>query len=349
MPNDSPNLAKFFIQFCIMTTKQNTDNSYNLDVSTYSLEEMFSLFDLTYDLTEESMRAAKKKVLMIHPDKSKLSSEYFLFYKQAYEIILDIYKQKNRIQNAPLSATVYNPEVVKGKGIGNSQDAINGNNFNVKDIEKVMNSGGKGGNGGKGGKFNDKFNELYETNMSKKVDAERHDWFKQESVDFSIGKEINSKNMGEALEEVKVRQNLNQMSVYNGVKEMRANGFGTSYYEDQDDGANTSYVECDIFSKLKFEDLRKVHRDQTVFAVSEKDFAKVPQYKTVDQYVNEREKTKGNAMSKEESNGVLERQQRLYEQSMMQKQQRDLLLQREYEAKQKAVQAAFMRIGNGNQ
>jgi hypothetical protein len=33
--------------------------SYNLDINTYSLEEMFGLFDLTYDLTEESMRAAK--------------------------------------------------------------------------------------------------------------------------------------------------------------------------------------------------------------------------------------------------------------------------------------------------
>ena len=312
--------------------------SYNLDINTYSLEEMFGLFDLTYDLTEESMRAAKKKVLMIHPDKSKLSSEYFLFYKQAYEIILDIYKQKNRIQNAPLSATVYNPEVSKGKGIGNSQDVINGNSnkFNVKDAEK-------------GGKFNDKFNELYETNMAKKTDPSKHDWFRQETAqDDFTGRGINSKNMGEALEEIKVRQQNHQMSVYNGVREIRQVGFGTSYYEDQDEGNNDSYVECDIFSKLKFDDLRKVHRDQTVFAVSEKDFSKVPQYKSVDQYMNVREQNKGAAMSKEESNGVLERQQREYERAMMQKQQRDLLLQRDYEAKQKAVQAAFMRIGNGN-
>jgi hypothetical protein len=310
--------------------------SHNLDINTYSLEEMFGLFDLTYDLTEESMRAAKKKVLMIHPDKSKLSSEYFLFYKQAYEIILDIYKQKNRIQNAPLSATVYNPEVSKGKGIGNSQDVINSNSnkFNVKDAEK-------------GGKFNDKFNELYETNMVKKTDPSKHDWFRQESAqDDFTGRGINSKNMGEALEEIKQKQSSNQMSVYNGVREIRQVGFGTSYYEDQDEGHNDSYVECDIFSKLKFDDLRKVHRDQTVFAVSEKDFSKVPQYKSVDQYMNVREQNKGAAMSKEESNGVLEKQQRLYEQAMMQKQQRDLLLQREYEAKQKAVQAAFMRIGN---
>lgn len=310
--------------------------SHNLDINTYSLEEMFGLFDLTYDLTEESMRAAKKKVLMIHPDKSKLSSEYFLFYKQAYEIILDIYKQKNRIQNAPLSATVYNPEVSKGKGIGNSQDVINSNSnkFNVKDAEK-------------GGKFNDKFNELYETNMVKKTDPSKHDWFRQESAqDDFTGRGINSKNMGEALEEIKQKQSSNQMSVYNGVREIRQVGFGTSYYEDQDEGHNDSYVECDIFSKLKFDDLRKVHRDQTVFAVSEKDFSKVPQYKSVDQYMNVREQNKGAAMSKEESNGVLEKQQREYERAMMQKQQRDLLLQREYEAKQKAVQAAFMRIGN---
>lgn len=312
--------------------------SYNLDINTYSLEEMFSLFDLTYDLTEESMRAAKKKVLMIHPDKSKLSSEYFLFYKQAYEIILDIYKQKNRIQNAPLSATVYNPEVVKTKGIGNSQDVVNGANinFNPSGSKEIQ-----------GKKFNDKFNELYETNMAKKTDPSKHDWFRQESAqDDFTGRNINSKNMGEAIEEIKVRQQNNQMSVYNGVREIRPMGFGTSYYEDADDSQNTSYVECDIFSKLKFDDLRKVHRDQTVFAVSEKDFSKVTQYKNVDQYVNAREQNKGTAMSKEESNGVLERQQREYERAMMQKQQRDLLLQREYEAKQKAVQAAFMRIGN---
>jgi hypothetical protein len=183
--------------------------------------------------------------------------------------------------------------------------------------------------------------------MVKKTDPSKHDWFRQESAqDDFTGRGINSKNMGEALEEIKQKQSSNQMSVYNGVRDIRQVGFGTSYYEDQDEGHNDSYVECDIFSKLKFDDLRKVHRDQTVFAVSEKDFSKVPQYKSVDQYMNVREQNKGAAMSKEESNGVLEKQQRLYEQAMMQKQQRDLLLQREYEAKQKAVQAAFMRIGN---
>ena len=41
-------------------------STHNLDINTYSLEEIFGLFDLNYNLTENSMRAAKKKVLMIH-------------------------------------------------------------------------------------------------------------------------------------------------------------------------------------------------------------------------------------------------------------------------------------------
>jgi hypothetical protein len=71
-------------------------STHNLDINKYTLEEIFGLFDLDYNLTEQTMRAAKMKVLMIHPDKSRLPANYFHFYKQAYEIVLNIYKQKNR-------------------------------------------------------------------------------------------------------------------------------------------------------------------------------------------------------------------------------------------------------------
>ena len=36
-------------------------------------------------MTLEQLKVAKKKVLMIHPDKSKLPAEYFLFYKKAFD------------------------------------------------------------------------------------------------------------------------------------------------------------------------------------------------------------------------------------------------------------------------
>lgn len=96
-------------------------STHNLDINTYSLEEIFSLFDLNYNLTEDSMRAAKKKVLMIHPDKSRLPANYFLFYKQAYEVVLNIYKQKSKTNGeAPKQ---YNPNVEQHATIGNNEQA----------------------------------------------------------------------------------------------------------------------------------------------------------------------------------------------------------------------------------
>ena len=47
------------------------------------------MFDITtFTPSLDEMRRAKKKMLMTHPDQSKLPSKYFLFYRQAYEIVL---------------------------------------------------------------------------------------------------------------------------------------------------------------------------------------------------------------------------------------------------------------------
>ena len=119
-------------------------STHNLDINTYSLEEIFGLFDLNYNLTEQTMRAAKMKVLMIHPDKSRLPATYFHFYKQAYEIVLNIYKQKTKTGEP--ASTVYSPNVVQQSSIGNNQ-----NPENTQDYSKQVS--------------NSKFNELYDKNM----------------------------------------------------------------------------------------------------------------------------------------------------------------------------------------
>ena len=229
-------------------------STHNLDINKYTLEEIFGLFDLTYNLTEESMRAAKKKVLMIHPDKSKLPPSYFHFYREAYEIVLNIYKQKARQTEGVLNAnSVYKP-------LDHEESR--------PDISKKMAEAATGTGSNKNqNAFNNKFNDLYDKNMARKADTSRYDLFRQsDSVfdDFSQ-KQVNPKNMGTELEAIKQKQAA--LQVYRGVQEMNASGqSGTSYFE-EDDGAE--YVSSDVFSKLKFDDLRKVHKDQTVFAVSE--------------------------------------------------------------------------------
>lgn len=304
-------------------------SQHNLDINKYSLEEIFGLFDLTYDLTEESMRAAKKKVLMIHPDKSRLPPTYFHFYREAYDIVLNIYKQKARQTEGSSNSTtslgkpVYTP--------------LNSGEYEP-DISKKMSETTKGT-----GAFNSKFNELYDKNMVRKADTSRYDWFRQaDSVydDFSQ-KQVNPKNMGSELEAIKQKQAA--LQVYRGVQEMNASGpRGTSYFEEDD--ASADYVSCDVFSKLKFDDLRKVHKDQTVFAVSESDLNKRVQYKSVDQFVRDRDGGNQAPLSKMEASQLLERQQKEKEQLMMNKQHRDFMLQKEYEAKQKSVRAAFLQL-----
>lgn len=295
-------------------------STHNLDINTYSLEEIFSLFDLNYNLTEDSMRAAKKKVLMIHPDKSRLPANYFLFYKQAYEVVLNIYKQKSKTNGeAPKQ---YNPNIEQHATIGNNEQA----NMDANISKKFSNS---------------KFNELYNQNMVRKTDTSRFDWFKRDEpeIDDFSKRQVNPKNMGSELEAIKQKQAA--LQVYKGVQEMQSGG-GTSYFED--DGESNEYVACDVFSKLKFDDLRKVHKDQTVFAVSEADFNKRPQYKTVDQFVRERDAGGSAPLSKIEASNLLERQQKEKEQLIMNKQHRDYMLQKEYEEKQKSVRAAFLQL-----
>jgi hypothetical protein len=294
-------------------------SAHNLDINNYSLEEIFGLFDLTYDLTEESMRAAKKKVLMIHPDKSRLPPSYFHFYREAYDIVLNIYKQKMRSNNKTSNAAdkpIYQP-------IHQAENLP----------QEMMESKGA---------FNSKFNELYDKNMVRKQDTTRYDWFRQsESVydDFSQ-KQVNPKNMGSELDAIKQKQAA--LQVYRGVQELNASGQrGTSYFEDDDGGAE--YVSSDVFSKLKFDDLRKVHKDQSVFAVSESDLNKRTQYKSVDQFVRDRDGGVA-PLSKIEATQLLERQQKEKEQVIMNKQRREYMLQKEYEEKQKSVRAAFLRL-----
>ena len=58
--------------------------THNLDIAMYSFKELLDLFNLSYNISIDELKQAKKRVLMTHPDKSKLGPEYFLFYKKAY-------------------------------------------------------------------------------------------------------------------------------------------------------------------------------------------------------------------------------------------------------------------------
>jgi hypothetical protein len=134
------------------------------------------------------------------------------------------------------------------------------------------------------------------------------------------------------------------LAQYRGVQELGGSS-GSRLYDDIEEPTD-EYVTCDPFSKLKFDDLRKVHKDQTVFGVGEQDFAKVKQYGSVDQFMAERGKHSVEPLDKMKAEKILKDRDDLYKQKMMQMEHKAGLRTMEYEQKNKSILANFMHLGN---
>jgi hypothetical protein len=304
-------------------------SQHNLNINTYSLDEILSIFELKYTITIEDLKRAKKKVLMLHPDKSKLPPDYFLFYKKAFDIVCQFYENQNK-QNADVSAknTTYTP--------------IKAPTTTVQHVSTVIEKMGERG-------FQDKFNELFDKNMAKKPDQEKNAWFKNDEPTYQINPNVSASNMGQVLENIK--QKNQGMVKYTGVQTLYAGGQpgpGAGLYDDDDTIQSDEYVSCDPFSKLKYDDLRKVHKDQTVFSVSESDFSKMPKYASVDHYNRARAEQMGVPLEKSEAEAILANREREMQEKMMQRQYQSNLRTMEYENKNKTVMASFMFLENGS-
>jgi len=298
-------------------------SNHNLNIHMYSLDEVLGLFDLKYNITMDDLKRAKRKVLMLHPDKSKLSSEYFLFYKKAFDIIVQFYENQNK-QNKAVENIEYKP--LHGE--------INKTNTkNVTSAIKEMNPE----------KFQSKFNQLFEENMAKKPNSSKNEWFAKDEPIYNIDQNVNASNMRDVLENMK--QNNNAIINYRGVENLYSSGSGTNVYDD-DDVSDNSYLTSDPFGKLKYDDLRKVHKDQTVFAVSERDFEKVQTYSSVDHFVRERSRHSLDPMEKQKAEQVLAAKEREMQEEMMKRQYQSNLRTMQYEEKNKAVLSSFMMLEN---
>uniref|UniRef100_A0A6C0D352 J domain-containing protein n=1 Tax=viral metagenome TaxID=1070528 RepID=A0A6C0D352_9ZZZZ len=296
--------------------------SHNLDVHMYSFHEILGLFDLTsqQNITMEHMKAAKKKVLMTHPDKSRLPPEYFLFYKKAFDIVVRHYENQNK-QNQKVEEKKYEPmkahDVAK-KTVGSV----------ISDMKQE--------------EFQRKFNELFDANMAHKPDSTRNEWFSKDSPEYEMNESVNVKNMGQVFDKIKETQSQTALSKYKGVENLCV-GPGSRLH-DIDEEEEDDYVTTDPFSKLKYDDLRKVHKDQTVFSVSERDFAKVPKYASTDHLMRERGRQSLNPLEKTDAERLLAQQEQQYRERMLHKQHASSLRTMQYEEKNRAVLSNFLRL-----
>ncbi len=309
---------------------------HNLRIENYTLDELLGLFDLkSYDISLDQLKMAKKRVLMLHPDKSRLSPDYFLFYKKAFDIIVQFYDSQNR-QNQVINeeTTIYKPMQTNDHGKKTGQ--------NIKQvISKIPTE-----------TFQNKFNELFEQNgMVSRPDPTKNQWFQDEAPVFQDVPEkgqVSVKNLGQVFDTMKQNNSNTMIQQYRGVQEMQScrGGGSSSFHDDQEEEERTHYISSDPFSKLQFDDLRKVHKDQTVFAVSERDFEKVQTYGSIDEFNRARAQHSYDPLAEDKAKQLLAQQEQAYKETMMRKAYAGKLRREEFEEKNRNVLASFLQLRN---
>jgi len=292
-------------------------SQHNLDIRSYSLYELLELFDLEVDnITVDSLKKAKKKVLMTHPDKSKMPKEYFLFYKKAFDVIFRMFENVQKVS-----------QKVEDKDYIAECSDISSKEFQ-KSLNKISEKS-----------FQKNFNELFEKHMKKDTNESKNEWFREEEALYNDSIK-NTSQMGDALNRIKTQQQT--LVKYNGVQPLQFSQ-GNNFYDDEDDD-NTAYISSDPFSKLKFDDLRKVHKDQTVFSVQESDFQNIPKYNSVGDYERARDTNNIRPMEKTQAMKMVEQQEALLQKRIKEKQYRSELQTIQYIDSNKQVMSNFLRL-----
>jgi hypothetical protein len=293
--------------------------SHNLTIESYTLEELLDLFHLqAHDMDIDSLKRAKKQVLMMHPDKSKLPPEYFLFYKKAFDIIVRMYDHVQKVSHT-VSEQTY---VAEKSDISNKQFRQNLGKIPPEEFQKT-------------------FHSLFEQHVKKPVSTDKHKWFSTDTSPYDDYTVQNATQMSAAIEQIKERQK--DLVVYKGVTLLSDTSSSNSLYERDDEN---EYVECDPFSKLKFEDLRKVHRDQTVFSVRDSDLSQIHRYSSVDEYQRARDVGSVKPIERSHAERIIQEQEQLTQERIRKKQyEAEMNTLRQMEVN-KHIMANFLQLGN---
>ena len=259
-----------------VTYTNNSLKELDLNIESYSHNDLFKLFGFnTSTLTEDMMREAKKIVLKTHPDKSRLEPKYFLFFSQAYKKIFQIYEFQNKSAKKQEDKNEYKDEthaIIIDKLFEKNKDLKNPKNFN------------------------NWFNEQFEKHRIENPNEVGYgDWLKSNEGIINVGN-VTQANMAEEME--KQKRQVQMLTTYKGVSEISAPSFSGSSLMD----TSTTYTSGSLFSSdgMGYTDLRQAYVE-SVIPVTADDFQKVKQFKNVNDYNTHRESVDITPLQKEEA------------------------------------------------
>lgn len=196
----------------------------DLDIQNYSLEEIINLFKIPVNFDVADLKRAKKLVLMSHPDKSNLPSEYFLFYSKAYKILFSIFEFKNKSRTD--QTTDYAIIDNHMKDMTKEEKGYLGKYLKEN---KLMDEN-----------FSKWFNEEFEKRREKEEGYES--WLKSNEDIENANVKMNEMNHYFESKRIVVKEEIKEYSVGNYTNLGESNDYGS-----------------DMFSSLYYSDLKKAH------------------------------------------------------------------------------------------
>jgi hypothetical protein len=228
----------------------------DLDINNYNLEDILKLFNIeNINFNKNDLNNAKQITLKMHPDKSELSGEYFIFYSKAYKLLNNIWKFKNLEEKSKSSSNnIYD----KDEYYDESENIIS---KKIEQLDKI--------------KFNNWFNSEFEKN--KQINGFEGggygDWLKNtyENDDNIQVQSLNDMN----IEIINKKKQLQSVIIYKDIQDIESSKYGTHLSMDTPENYDSN-----IFSQLSFQDLQKAHTE-TVIPVTDDDYHKIPKFNNV--------------------------------------------------------------------
>jgi hypothetical protein len=251
----------------------------DLDINNYNLDDILNLFKIPANFTESHLKMAKQIVLKTHPDKSGLSSEYFLFYSKAYKTLYSIYTFKNKMSKDTASNTDYEVDTTDAKA--KILDHFFEKTPTAKDPKQ----------------FNKWFNQQFEQ-LQEATDNGYGDWLKTDT-------DIYKQETGSTAEQMlKYKQQSKSKSViqYDGIGDTQSTFCGTLLGDST--GANFS---SNMFSSLAYQDIKQAHTE-SVIPITDQDYDTIKKFNNVEEYTRYRNDQNTAPLSETESHSIMQKQ-----------------------------------------
>jgi hypothetical protein len=211
----------------------------DLNIENYNFKDLLHLFNIPYDFSEKDLKQAKKIVLKTHPDKSGLDQKFFFFYSAAYKLLYRTHEFR----------------VKRTHSVNYSIEQTEDDLEKERLLEKFQKQNDKN--------FNKRFNEMFE-----KVKIQSDD-------DEGYGEWLRS---NEGIDNRKTTKN-NMNTFFDQKKSETRALIKKTDIESVNEGANHSYLlsdkpnyyTSDVFSNLKYEDLKRAHIESVV-PVTQEDY-----------------------------------------------------------------------------